>query len=276
MRQMQHRSLKHRCRFKAPKPNFCLAGWRVFFRVLNFRDCLNISALFQNHPCQNLILNRNSLLKPLLLGTDFQLVLIFICCSGRWHFIDSRMLGTRKWKSTSCSSGVGLFLSTSRPKWRASERRGLTAVLQVAGGNYQQLRYSICSDLPFWMETVIAPEEELSRVFLPSQSNQLKLTSQLTNLETSSCNCHQISAKWRSCVGFGHPSSKRRQWTSCRRPGGMAGCRFTAWCKTVLGPQIRPSNPTFDGGKWDSWAWALIGIRTSPIFPYPKARTKVS
>ena len=60
MRQMQHRSLKHRCRFKAPKPNFCLAGWRVFFRVLNFRDCLNISALFQSHPCQSLILNDNS------------------------------------------------------------------------------------------------------------------------------------------------------------------------------------------------------------------------
>lgn len=159
------------------------------------------------------------------------------------------MLGTRKWKSTSCSSGVGLFLSTSRPKWRASERRGLAAVLQVAGGNYQQLRYSICSDLPFWMETVIAPEEELSRVFLHSQSNQLKLTSQLTNLETSSCNCHQISAKWRSCVGFGHPSSKRRQWTSCRRPGGWQDVASPLGVKQFWGPKLGLQILTFDGGK---------------------------
>ena len=45
----------------SPKHQTHFFGWlKGFFRVFNIRDCLNISVLFQNHPCQSLIFNRNS------------------------------------------------------------------------------------------------------------------------------------------------------------------------------------------------------------------------
>lgn len=221
MRQMQHRSLKHRCRFKAPKPNFCLAGWRVFFRVSKIIHVkvwfsIAIAVLVGDtsliHGCWAPG-NGNPRAVPVVLGCFF----LRAVQSGVQVKEEAWQLFCRSQAETISNFGIQ-YAQTSLFEWK--------------------LLLLLKSFLEFFC-----------------QSNQLKLTNQLkSNWPTWKPPATATrSAKWRSCVGFGHPSSKKRQWTSCRRPGGWQLHRL----------QIL----TFDGGKWDSSAWALIGNKDVPNIP---------
>ena len=80
------------------------------------------------------------------------------------------------------------------------------------------------------METVIAPEEEFSRGFLPTQSNQQKSgwrIDQPGNL--------QLQLPLEVLRGFWSPQQQKEAMDKLSQASGMAGCRFAA-LKQFWGP----------------------------------------